>query len=102
MEDLRHLAAVDFVVPDLYAQYPADGEIATFAAATYANSRELRPADRRKCMEQRLVYSTHHDTAQDPDLVDKLAAWGLHCTKELLTNLHAAYDSMPTKLKPFY
>jgi len=101
LDDLRSLAAIDAVVADLYAQYPADGESATFVASTYTD-RELRPVDRRRRLERRIVYSTYHYTAQDPDLVARFARMGLNCTPELLANLHAAYDSMPPKLKPYY
>ena len=101
LDDLRSLAAIDAVVADLYAQYPADGESATFLASTYTD-RELRPVDRRRRLERRIVYSTYHYTAQDPDLVARFARMGLNCSPELLANLHAAYDSMPPKLKPYY
>ena len=35
LKNLQRIAAVDFVVADLYAQYPADGEEAMFDAASF-------------------------------------------------------------------
>ena len=102
MSDLRALAAIDAVVADLYAQYPAEGESPTFVAATYTGNGLLRPRERRRLLERRIVYSTYHYTVQDPDLVAKFTERGLHCTPTLLANLHAAFASMPAKLKPHY
>ena len=43
MDDLRSLAAIDAVVADLYAQYPADGDRAIFVASTYVRTGSCAP-----------------------------------------------------------
>ena len=54
LKNLQRIAAVDFVVADLYAQYPADGEVATFDAAPFQGPDTIL-RDARRAMYNRVV-----------------------------------------------
>jgi len=67
LKDLQRLGAVDFVVADLYAQYPEAGAEPTFDSAPYQGSM-ITLRDSRRRLYHRVAYSNYHHDFQDPDL----------------------------------
>ena len=102
LKNLQRIAAVDFVVADLYAQYPADGEEATFDAAPFQGpGTTLR--DARRAMYNRVVYSELHLKDQAPDLTAKCTTpeRGLVCTPAHIASFHANFAAL-TSVKPHF
>ena len=102
MKNLQRVAAIDFVVSDLYAQYPAAGTRATFDASPYQDPR-MTQRDRRRVMCARVSYSDLHYKHQDPDLVAKFTApeRGLTCSPALLASFHTNFAAL-NSVKPHF
>ena len=102
LKDLQRLGAVDFVVADLYAQYPEAGAEPTFDSAPYQGSM-ITLRDSRRRLYHRVAYSNYHHDFQDPDLVRKFThpARGLNCTPALLASFHTNFAALAT-VKPHF
>ena len=102
LKNLQRIAAVDFVVADLYAQFPADGEEATFDAAPFQSPGTIL-RDSRRAMYDRVVFSDLHLKDQAPDLATKFTApeRGLVCTSALLASFHANFTAL-VSMKPHF
>ena len=101
LKNLQRIAAVDFVVADLYTQYPADGDEATFDAAPFQSLGTIL-RETRRAMYASVFYSDLHLKDQGPDLVNRFTApeRGLVCTPAILASLHA--NSALTSVKPHF
>ena len=102
LKNLQRIAAVDFVVADLYAQYPADGEEATFDAAPFQGPGTIL-RDARRAMYNRVVFSDLHLKDQAPYLITKFTTpeRGLVCTPAHLASFHANFAALAS-VKPHF